>query len=212
MRSFRTTIFLLLFVNSAWAQQYPYEVAPLASLPRGRAGSGFDLDLAYDSHFYDIYPHTIPPRPPNEEPVFVQELSGLDTTGGWRYNITNYRLEGETRTDVDISCPNNGPYRIYRFRIGLPDGSLHVLHLKGYGEELPNEQYEGDGFFGIKPDGRPPSDRNEFIAGRGYRLEQSSGCSRNGNDHKSRDFYARWPRRVSTHRSATKTNTVPGNR
>src|SRR5262245_12375722 len=75
---------------------------PLASLPRGRAGSGFDLDLVYDSHLYDINPRTEPPRPPNLEPVFVQELSNLDTTGGWRYNTTNYRLEGETRQDANI--------------------------------------------------------------------------------------------------------------
>src|SRR5262245_20072183 len=32
---------------------------PLGSLPPGPAGTGFDLDLAYDSHLYDLYVHEI---------------------------------------------------------------------------------------------------------------------------------------------------------
>ena len=37
---------------------------PLASLPRGRAGTGFDLNLVYDSHLYDLVPEVLQP-PPN---------------------------------------------------------------------------------------------------------------------------------------------------
>src|SRR5262249_33544072 len=38
---------------------------PLASLPRGRGGSGFDVDLIYDSHLYDLAPRIEPPIPPH---------------------------------------------------------------------------------------------------------------------------------------------------
>ena len=31
---------------------------PLASLPRGKGGTGFDLNLEYDSHLYDVAPVT----------------------------------------------------------------------------------------------------------------------------------------------------------
>ncbi len=128
---------------------------PLASLPRGRAGSGFDVDLVYDSHVYDIVPHPITPLFNNPGPVIVQELQAADSTGNWKYNFSNFRLEMEERLDIDRNCPTNGPLRVYRYRIGLPDGSLHILHLKGFSKEL-SDSYDGSGFYGIGANGLPP--------------------------------------------------------
>src|SRR5215217_8184955 len=130
---------------------------PLASLPQGPAGTTFHLDLVYDSHLYDIYPHEILPLYNNPPPILVQELSAAGSTGGWTYNFQNFRLDAEGRWDFDPQCPSNGPLRVNRYRIGLPDGSQHILHLRGFSEELPNEQYDGEGWFGIAADGRPPT-------------------------------------------------------
>jgi RHS repeat-associated protein len=42
---------------------------------------------------------------------------------------------------------------MYRLRVLSPDGSSHIMHLEGYGDAHP-DVYNGDGFFGIKPDGK----------------------------------------------------------
>src|SRR5262245_43587702 len=122
---------------------------PLASLPRGRAGSGFELNLVYDSHLYDILPSIQSPIAPYTDPRNVQDLGSITSTGGWTYNFMNYRLELEQREDVDCNDPDSRPFR---FRIGLPDGSMHVLHLRGYGNEV-NSAYRGDGFYRFAPNG-----------------------------------------------------------
>ena len=187
--AFAGSIALLLgIVPVAAAQQYPYNVdtkpvrgfmptadqltspvdsidpvsgklhleIPLASLPRGRGDSGFDVKLVYDSHLYDINVREIQALYGNPAPVLVQELD-VASNGGWSYNFLNFRLTGETRVDLDAKCATDGPLRVYRYRIGLPDGSAHILHLKS----MPNnDPYDGEGWFGIKADGRPPVDSN----------------------------------------------------
>src|SRR5262245_63948343 len=50
---------------------------PLASLPRGRAGSGFDLDLVYDSHLYDMAPVISAPVPPSTELRYGKDLASI---------------------------------------------------------------------------------------------------------------------------------------
>jgi hypothetical protein len=42
--------------------------------------------------------------------------------------------------------------RVFRYRISLPDGSEHVLHLLGYGDEK-GDGYYGDGFYAINMSG-----------------------------------------------------------
>jgi len=37
----------------------------------------------------------------------------------------------------------------------MADGSLHVLHLRGSGNETDLDTYRGDGFFPVAPNGRP---------------------------------------------------------
>jgi hypothetical protein len=94
---------------------------PLASLPPGPGGSGFDLDLIYDSHLYDLLP--------SADEV---DLTALTTSGGWTYTVQNYTLEGELR-GVN-TCVTVQDRSVFRYRIGLADGSQHALHLRGVPE------------------------------------------------------------------------------
>lgn len=128
---------------------------PLASLPPGRAGHGFGVDLMYNSQIYDInFGRRIPPGQTQE--VLTQELVPAKT-GGWKYNFENIGLELEIRQNLtgSWSCLTDGveAIRLYRLRVGLGDGSQHILHLRGYGDEI-GDGYYGDGFYGIGPDGR----------------------------------------------------------
>ena len=130
----------------------------LASLPAGRGGSGFDLNLVYDAHLYDIFPTVLEPQPPYEYmgPMPAYELWSQGATGGWHYNFENYKIDLEVRSDA-VYNPNNCPAtysaRIFRTRIGLADGSLHTMYLKGY-ETLPDNNAAHDGFFGVDLTGR----------------------------------------------------------
>ena len=126
---------------------------PLATLPRGRAGTGFDLNLVYDSHLYDLVPEILQPPPDlNLDPEVAWNLSSY-STGGWHYNIDNLRLDIEGHAgavDYYPDCAEDSPKRVYRLRVPMLDGSLHTMQLRGYGAAM-NDNYSGDGFFGIYP-------------------------------------------------------------
>jgi hypothetical protein len=110
---------------------------PLASLPQRRAGLGYDLDLVYDSHLYDM---DVSPDQQALQPEF--------TTGGWSYNFMNYKFDGELRPVTQCQTTNDYPY--IRMRVSLPDGSLHILHRNG-------ETFADDGFYKFDPAGKPSS-------------------------------------------------------
>jgi hypothetical protein len=124
---------------------------PLASLPAGNAGSGFDLGLTYDSRLFDLGVGEM-----SEYERITQTITPTLTGGGWSYNFKNYRIEAEARVipSWQIDCDSQDQQyeleheRIYRYRISLPDGSQHILHLLGYGDEK-NDGYWGDGFYAI---------------------------------------------------------------
>src|SRR5204862_1070659 len=62
------------------------------------------------------------------------------------------KLEVEDRQGADLSdqCPGGEQLRVYRYRIRLADGSLHLLHLKPPNSNIVwGQGYEGDGFYGI---------------------------------------------------------------
>src|SRR5215471_6358478 len=107
---------------------------PLGSLPRGPAGSGFDVDLVYDSHLYDIVPAVLDAIPPYTELRYIQELALITSNGGWTYNFKNYRVDFEEQAGI---CEANGAgaTRKWRLRVALADESFHILHLKGFGNE-----------------------------------------------------------------------------
>jgi len=126
---------------------------PLASLQRGRAGTGFDLNLVYDSHLYDLVPEILQPPPNlNLGPEVAWNLSSY-STGGWHYNIDNLHLDIEGHAgaiDYYPDCTEDSPKRVYRLRVPMLDGSVHTMQLRGYGAAM-NDNYSGDGFFGIYP-------------------------------------------------------------
>src|SRR5688572_6591620 len=127
---------------------------PLASLPAAHARSGFELSLTYDSHLFDLYAGEA------AEGRIMQTLSSPLTGGGWHYNFANYKVESEHRyipTWEQSICNGDPQYvyeheRIYRYRISLPDGSQHLLHLLGYGDEK-GDGYYGDGFYAVNING-----------------------------------------------------------
>ena len=123
---------------------------PIAALPAGAAGMGFELSLVYNSAIYSILPGVWedPPNPDDSEdyPIFFQTLTTYGP--GWRYNFQNYRVEDETRAllQSEIDCaadPVNFHPRAFRTRVGLGDGSMHALHLYGYGAEFGLVDAEG---------------------------------------------------------------------
>ena len=133
---------------------------PLASLPQGPGGSGFDLSLVYDTHYWNLEPEAIHPPPPWD--MIYSDIVGYKLSqqwsaqAGWNLNIDNVGIDFEERVSADPnypSCLESGPFRLYRLRARLLDGSLHVMHLKGWGPEL-GDGYNGDGFFPIDPSGR----------------------------------------------------------
>src|SRR5678815_4807362 len=139
---------------------------PIASLPAGRGGTGFDLNLVYDSHLWELPAEVIDPPPQlvNEPPIIGNRLYPA-TGGGWSFNIFNVGFDFENRIKEDAFWPqcNTGVNRIYRLRVRSLDGSLHVMHLKGYGEEL-SDVYYGDGYFPIDHTGRSHCYYNETFS------------------------------------------------
>jgi hypothetical protein len=93
-----------------------------------------------------------------EVQVPIKLLYSTTSSGGWTYNANNFGLEAELKQslDPDYGCPA-GDARSFRMRLILPDGSMHILHLRGYDNEF-GDGYQGDGFFGIAPDGKAIND------------------------------------------------------
>jgi RHS repeat-associated protein len=136
---------------------------PVGSLKGGRAGMGFNLQLLYDSNLFDF-------------PIAGSgggDGSGwkLSTSGGWKYSIDGYKLDMDrlpapSSADMALSCSDWNtqrglPFR-YRLRIGLPDGSLHILHLAQgpasqdlYGSIFYTTTYSDQGFYAVNPAGIP---------------------------------------------------------
>jgi RHS repeat-associated protein len=117
---------------------------PMASLPSGRGGSGFDLALKYDSHLYNLnyWSQTVPHENTFDLEVY-RELSAATQYGGWNYNIDNWGLVQDSN-DCDYA----------RLSMSFPDGSRHIFHLQGHeNDQGVHISYSGDGFFGIQRDG-----------------------------------------------------------
>ncbi len=125
---------------------------PLASIPRGRGGIGFDLNLQYDSHINDVHAavermwDTLNQRYVD---VPVKVVAPITLSGGWTYNANNYWLEDEMQEATGCQYGGRG---LVRMRVLLPDGSMHILYLRGY------ETYGGytstNGFIPINPAGK----------------------------------------------------------
>jgi hypothetical protein len=105
---------------------------------------------------YDIDPEILTNVPPEYmwmEPQTGYRLRSQWTTGGWHYNIENLKLEVEEIAGAvnDGPCPDDIPRLVYRVRVGLLDGSLHTMILRGWepgGSYLPALH---EGFAGLHP-------------------------------------------------------------
>jgi hypothetical protein len=106
---------------------------PLASLPSGRGGIGFDLALTYDSHLYD--PRIVPIEVWQGQNQFY--LNGAlpipsATTGGWNYNYLNITVAIEqkyyTKDSSYVTSCTDEQLHSFRIRVGLPDGSMHIMY------------------------------------------------------------------------------------
>jgi hypothetical protein len=139
---------------------------PLGSLKGGPGGLGFDLKLLYDSNLYDF--------PNGFEGDWLKSAAG-----GWKYNIENYHLELDQLPDpadepypVSGSCgswDSSGRANRFRLRIGLPDGSLHVLHLlqgPSNDDTFTSDFYTNTpamkGFYAVDPSGIPYLQLDEY--------------------------------------------------
>jgi RHS repeat-associated protein len=138
-----------------------YLQIPLASLPRGKGGTGFDLNLDYDSRLYDVDPYTAWVFYNDRyQQYFYKYLIPVTQSGGWTYNAKNYSIESEGKSvpfDLDEQCTQNPLYdasyvRNVRYRLTLPDGSMHILQLAGYEDYSPFGT--GDGFNAMGMNGR----------------------------------------------------------
>jgi hypothetical protein len=114
---------------------------PLASLPRGKGGSGYNLNLEYDSHIYDT---SYAPNP--TYPAYTATLLNTTSTGGWRYNVNNVGIEAEYKSSINsnANCPNQyTDPNIVRYRVILSDGNMHLLYLRGYETLSDTDAYYG---------------------------------------------------------------------
>jgi RHS repeat-associated protein len=95
---------------------------PLASIPNGNGGLGFNLNLEYDSNLYDNAARSA------FWWQYTPQLPSAQTrSGGWTYNSGNYQLflEGLPPYCVDADGVSGGYVRL---NLVLPDGSSHILH------------------------------------------------------------------------------------
>ena len=135
---------------------------PLVSLPPGPGGMKFDLKLIYSSSLYDteyggskqyLFGNSILPY----------NSVNIQPAGGWHYNIF-YELEFDTKQpdpgSSSVSC--NDAYGHYQQRVNImfPDGTKHLLHLRGwvapgtstYGQGAQGS--DGNGFYQVTPAGQ----------------------------------------------------------
>jgi|GEM_PF-1439766 len=123
---------------------------PLGSLPRGQGGIGFDLNLVYDSRLFDMEIHkdlAYNPVSGQQVPYEYAYLKSITTSGSWNYGRPGYRIDTELKQNVSEwdTCPDMSHANHIRYRVVLPDGSQHILYLKGYEAKDP----EGEGYYGL---------------------------------------------------------------
>ena len=115
---------------------------PLGSLPRGKGGIGYTLNLQYESRLYDLQ-HDIlrieqsgPPPPPPFLYPYTTLVPGFG--GGWSYSESrSYSILAFPKKELldpagvqqDYRCPDFNA-TLYQYRVILPGGSSHVLFLR----------------------------------------------------------------------------------
>ena len=131
---------------------------PLGSLPNGRGGIGYNLNLYYESNIYEMLTIQNKVQIPGSAPIEFEDawmLSSEEMRGGWRYNEDNSYAEGDKNKEVNFPPPqgngdcSTGVTSLQRKKVIFPDGSSHVLlyyHQPGTGQ-WPHEASEA--FYGF---------------------------------------------------------------
>ncbi len=129
---------------------------PLASLPPGRGGSGFTLNLLYNSQIWDVEPMAegIGYDPQDSETIYEWRHMLINSSeGGWRYGF-EYGLEYEGRKTLtggsDCVTDYTSEFN-HKMRVHFPDGSSHLLRLVN--QEDTQGDNGGDGFYAYRPEG-----------------------------------------------------------
>ena len=120
---------------------------PLASLPRGKGGTGFDLNLYYNSNIYDLMTTTLQVSNGSEYVTYNRQSLTVGGGDGWLYGGFEIQTEVKFHQDIfintDPNCADQSMANIYRRRIQMPDGSNHIMALKGYDSGLTIHGYTG---------------------------------------------------------------------
>ncbi len=128
---------------------------PLASLPAGRGGSGFTLELRYNSQIWDVEPSLITSGQDSDgnDTYESRHTLQMSAQGGWRYGF-EYGLELEDRTALTGGNECRTIFDKYntKMRVHFPDGSAHLLRLVN--TEDTQGDNRGDGFYAYSPTGR----------------------------------------------------------
>ncbi len=122
---------------------------PLASLPPGRGGSAFTLDLLYNSQIWDVDSQLVDAgQYPDTGTVYeLRHTLRNSAQGGWRYGF-QYGLEFEERMGVpspDGDCRSVFDKYTTKMRVHFPDGSAHLLRLVNAEDTVGDDN--GDGFY-----------------------------------------------------------------
>ena len=122
---------------------------PLASLPPGRGGSAFTLDLLYNSQIWDVEPELYQY---SETEAELRHRPQLSSQGGWRYGF-EYGLEYEGRLRLGGSdCIRDHAAEFnHKMRVHFPDGSSHLLRLVNAEDTRGDDS--GNGFYAYRPNG-----------------------------------------------------------
>lgn len=124
---------------------------PMVSLPPGRGGSaGASVGLFYNSKTFEGQPGDIFVDPSDRVTTYNYLVPSEDA--GWRYGF-QFQLRLLNRMDLypDLfygpKCPNVRAQKIWKLKMGFPDGSTHEFRPVGFSDGF------SDGYFEIRPDG-----------------------------------------------------------
>ncbi|MCZ2151769.1 MAG: hypothetical protein LC126_28835, partial [Bryobacterales bacterium] len=124
---------------------YVHLEIPLTSLPPSRGKLNMDLKLIYDSAIYDTQ---FVIKPFNGQDKLVDWLAP-SLAGGWHYNMQAGLQYEERPLPPGVNFCQDPQhfedYRVYKMSAIFPDGSRHLLRLKGYPDVA------GDGYYAIHP-------------------------------------------------------------
>src|SRR5712691_10841623 len=93
---------------------------PLTSFPAGRTGASASVALIYNSSIYAW----------DGEQLVNSDFISPGDSGGWHYSY-DYNFTNDYIPFDNSNCNSSVDYAYYRYRLITPDGSSHVLFIRG---------------------------------------------------------------------------------